>query len=229
MEDFELGNTPSMLQTQAYVYLKKKIFNDEMQQGVFYSETKLSKELGISRTPLRQALHRLSQDGYLQIAPGRGFILRKLTGEDLRETIETRCAIEGFCTYQLVRTAGIPLRHFLLHVEPWLADMQKAAEENDVDAFAKADHRFHWELVKSANNREFNRIFQRLMYFIHLTTKESLHLPGRLASTMVEHEKYITGLKKHDVNGANEILLQHLLKPIELLGGQFPKEEDIPW
>ena len=67
------------LQSQAYDTLKEQILSNILTPGVLYSETKISKELGISRTPMREALQCLSQDGYITIIPSRGFKIRQLS------------------------------------------------------------------------------------------------------------------------------------------------------
>ena len=84
-----LGSTMdsrSLLQAQAYDYVKKQILSNKLEANVLHSETKLAAELGISRTPLRQSLHCLSQDGYITIFPSKGFMIRQLTDKDMRET-----------------------------------------------------------------------------------------------------------------------------------------------
>ena len=63
------------LNEQAYNYLQKLIMENHFSYQEVYSETKLSKELGISRTPLRDAVHRLAQEGYIDIIPSKGFML----------------------------------------------------------------------------------------------------------------------------------------------------------
>lgn len=229
MASTSLGNAPSMLQVRAYEYVKKKILNDEMQVGVYYSETKLAQELGISRTPIRRALHCLSQDGYITIAPSRGFTLRQLTRLDLRETIETRCAIEGFCTYRLGIQPEEQRRRFFWDINQSLKDMRTAVEKNDMKQFVNCDHLFHLMIVKSAHNHEFNQIFQRLMYLVHLTTKSSIEVPGRLEGTVQEHELYVSLLREKKTTEAYNLMMKHLMMPLELLGKEFPEEDDMPW
>ena len=68
----------SSLQSQAYNIIKEKILSKSMDSDALYSETRLARELGISRTPLREALQCLSQDGYITIIPSRGFKIRCL-------------------------------------------------------------------------------------------------------------------------------------------------------
>ena len=70
------------LNEQAYNYLQKLIMENHFSYQEVYSETKLSKELGISRTPLRDAVHRLAQEGYIDIIPSKGFMLHQMNRKD---------------------------------------------------------------------------------------------------------------------------------------------------
>ena len=88
----------SLLQLHAYDSIKNSILSGELEPRVLYSETKLSAQIGISRTPMREALQSLSQDGYITIIPSKGFMIRQLNEKDMKDSIEIRCAIEGFCT-----------------------------------------------------------------------------------------------------------------------------------
>lgn len=211
------------LQSQAYEYVKKLILTNKLNVDGMYSETKLAAELGISRTPLRQALHRLSQDGYITIYPSKGFMIRHLTEKDMIETIQVRCAIEGFSTYFIIKEKNkIKRETFFSKIENLIECMKKEkyAEDNN-EAFMEYDHIFHLEIVKFVENEEFIQIFQRLIYFIHLTSRTSLLIPGRIDSTIKEHEEYIQYLKNHDEIGAYNIMMKHLEMPIKLISNRF--------
>ena len=92
------------LNEQAYEHLKKMITEDQLSYQEIYSETKLAKELGISRTPFRDAIHRLVQEGYIDIIPSKGFRLHQLTKQDVTETFQVRSALETYCTMEITRT-----------------------------------------------------------------------------------------------------------------------------
>ena len=94
------------LQTQLYDNIKRRILDGELDKDTLHSETKLAKELSVSRTPLRDALRYLEQDGYIIIVPSRGFRIRKLDREGLKASIEIRCAIEGYCVYRVAEQCG---------------------------------------------------------------------------------------------------------------------------
>ncbi len=212
-------NGQSLLQSQAYNFVKQQILTNKLDTEILHSETKLAAELGISRTPLRQALHRLSQDGYITIYPSKGFMIRHLTEKDMIQTIQVRCAIEGFCTHIIANEQDAKKRDkFFSQMEDLIKSMRNARRMDDnYETFMEYDHNFHLLIVKFVDNEEFLQIFQRLMYLIHLTSKTSLSIPGRVDSTMDEHEIYLKHLKKRDGALAYNIMLEHLMMPIKLL------------
>ena len=75
----------SFLQQQAYDTIKSSILSGEMEPNRLYSETKLSAQIGISRTPVREALQCLSQDGYITVIPSKGFMIRQLNDKDMKK------------------------------------------------------------------------------------------------------------------------------------------------
>ena len=91
------------LNEQAYKHLQKLILENQLSYHEIYSETKLSKEIGISRTPFRDAIHRLAQEGYIDIIPNKGFMLHQLTKQDVNETFQVRSALESYCTFQICK------------------------------------------------------------------------------------------------------------------------------
>lgn len=115
----------SPLQIQAYNYLKEMILSGRLDPEVLYSETRMSAEIGISRTPMREAIQCLSQDGYITVVPSKGFTLRKLNEEDMEESIQIRCAIEGFCIHKAAAEAGTRKGQKLLSAMEKLLDKQE--------------------------------------------------------------------------------------------------------
>lgn len=81
------------LNEQAYEHLSTMIIENQLSYQKIYSETKLSKEIGISRTPFRDAVHRLAQEGYIDIIPSKGFRLHQLSEQDVMDTFQIRSAL----------------------------------------------------------------------------------------------------------------------------------------
>ena len=210
--------TKSFLQMQAYDSIKNSILNGELEPGQLYSETKLSAEIGISRTPMREALQCLSQDGYISIIPSKGFMIRQLNEKDMKDSIEIRCAIEGFCTTviasQIHTEAG---KRLLADLERTLNEMDEALKtDNSLKTFIYYDHQFHLLLVNYLHNDEFNQIFQRLLYLIQLTSQDALSAEGRIKGTVDEHLAYFEALKAGDGQKAYDIIIHHLMMPLSV-------------
>lgn len=210
----------SFLQQQAYDTIKNSILSGEMEPNRLYSETKLSAQIGISRTPVREALQCLSQDGYITVIPSKGFMIRQLNDKDMKDSIEIRCAIEGFCTNMIASQINTEKGKRLLHsLEQSLSDMERALENGiQLERFIDSDHHFHLLLVNYLDNDEFNQIFQRLLYLIRLTSQDALSADGRIKGTLDEHRAYLEALKKGDGPKAYELMIHHLLMPLKMHG-----------
>lgn len=223
----------SPLQIQAYDYLKEMILSGRLDPDVLYSETRMSAEIGISRTPMRETIQCLSQDGYITVVPSKGFMLRKLNEQDMEESIQIRCAIEGFCIHMAASQTNTKKGQKLLVTLERLLDKQEKAlgsrngpsRENlesgscssaGLEQFIEYDHQFHLALVNYVDNREFRQMFQRLMYLIHLTTKGALSVPGRTEDTLKEHREFFSCLKSGDGDMAYKLMIRHLMMPLTM-------------
>lgn len=211
-------NVRSPLQAQAYENLKDQILSGHLNSSTLYSETKLAAEMGISRTPMREALQCLSQDGYITVIPSKGFMIRQLNEKDMIESIQIRCAIEGLCTHLIASEIQSRKGQKLLKdMKKLLEQQEKSMELKDqYKAFMELDHKFHLSLVNFVNNQEFNHTFQRLMYLIHLTTATALSIPGRVEDTMVEHKQYFAYLQSGQGDEAYHLLVKHLMMPLNM-------------
>lgn len=223
----------SPLQVQAYEYLKEMILSGKLSPDELYSETRLSAQIGISRTPMREAIQCLSQDGYITVVPSKGFKVRTLSGEDMEETIQIRCAIEGFCVHMAAAEADTKKGQKLLSVLERLLEKQERALNSKngpsmanleqgicgrqrLEQFMEYDHQFHRALVDYVGNREFTQMFQRSMYLIHLTTQGALAVPGRTEDTLKEHRLICSYLKEGDGDAAYKLMLVHLMMPLTM-------------
>ena len=209
----------SSLQLEAYNYIKNLILTHQLDANTLYSETKLSKELGISRTPMREALQCLSQDGYITVIPSKGFRIRQLSQKDMKETIQIRCAIEGFCTQCLANEYNTSKGKQTIERLGEILKKQKESlsANDDYESFINYDHEFHLVLVNYIENEEINHMFQRLMYLIRLTTQSALEVEGRSIGTVDEHEEYFKMLKAGNGNEAYRILISHLMMPLNIV------------
>ncbi len=208
----------STAQFNAYEYLKKLILTGELKIDTLYSETKMSKEAGVSRTPFREAIKKLSHEGFLEVVPSKGFMLRKLNEKDIRETIQVRCAIEGFCTHLICDNLETKKTKELLKLLDELLTKQEECigTETDNKKLLEYDHAFHLAIIKFSDNSEFVSIFQNLMHLIRLITNQSLAIKGRPKDTISEHREFYNNLVAGNEAAAYKILVSHLNMPITI-------------
>ena len=200
------------LQIQAYDDLKQMILDGHFLPDVIYSETKTSKELGVSRTPMRDAIQKLEQEGYLDVIPSKGFRIHKMTESDLTETYQVRCALEGYCAVHFANICDTPEAKRLFHtLESLLRDMDAiASTTEDIEEFERYDSEFHKRLVYSLNNQAISGVFDAYHYRMSMQTVASLQTEDRLRQTVTEHKAMLDNMKAGDIEGSYMATLRHI-------------------
>ena len=203
------------LQIQAYESLKEMILAGQLEHQRIYSETKVSQSLGISRTPMRDAIQRLAQEGYLDVLPSKGFRLHELTERDLLETYQIRCALEGFCVVQLAKDHDQEQARRALDALELLLQAQKQVIEttHSIEEFAGYDQKFHETIVYYLDNTVISDTFDSYHYQMSRQTLISLRREGRLEETLEEHRSILENMERGSVGGSYNAALIHLEKP----------------
>ena len=203
------------LNEQAYQHLQNLIMTGQLSYNQVYSETKLAKELGISRTPFRDAVHRLAQEGYIDIIPSKGFMLHQLTKTDVVETFQIRSALESYCTLQLSKIYDTDYAKKIFHDLRWIMKMQKQILDSSqsIKEFSKYDFDFHTTIIHSLGNEQFVATFGTYMYRMRKLAEQSLARPGRMNETYHEHLAILEAMESGNTQQIYEITLQHMLIP----------------
>lgn len=133
---------------KAYAYLKDTVLTDPGMQGAFLSEQDLADRIGVSRTPIREALLQLAAEDLVELVPKRGARVAPLTGREIRELMELRGIVERYVAERLVSAGRAPVAELrsLLDRQRGLTGAENAREFIDVD------HRFHSALVSAVGN-----------------------------------------------------------------------------
>lgn len=186
------------LQQKAYEYLLHLIRSGGLEPGVIYSETRLAAQIGISRTPFRDALVRLSQDKYIDILPSKGFCLHLISQEDVWTTYQARIAVEGYCAMDLVSAgASAAGQEILSRLEENLHCMEdmilKKASLTDILA---CDLEFHQTIVRFPGNEELISLYESLNHRVSYIALESFHKPGRPAQALEEHWRIYRAIRE---------------------------------
>ncbi len=203
------------LQFRAYEALREMIRDGRFEYDKMYSETRVSKDLGVSRTPMRDAIQRLAQERYIEVIPSKGFRLHRMTEKDLLETYQVRCALEGFCCVQLARDYREPeARRVIRRMESLIGEQEGIAGTTEsIEDFTLCDQEFHKKMIDYVANASLTALFDNYLHQISRQIRLSLRQPGRLRQTVDEHKAIVEALKSGSVDRSYLAILAHLEQP----------------
>jgi DNA-binding GntR family transcriptional regulator len=187
-----------------YEALKKAILSGEFKPGQPLVENTLAEWCQTSRTPVREALRRLQQDGLIETSD-RGLVVRKLSLEEILDIYETRIVLEataGRVAAERRTEHDIRLLRLLL---------QKFAEVSDSDAQAMVDanQQFHRAVWKASHNASLLDLLERLSLHLLRYPGTTLQAPGRWATAQREHTELVDAIERRDGDAAHQIALAH--------------------
>ena len=202
-------NRPDSLAKLAYEALLKSILSGELTSSEIYNEKALAEQLGISRTPVREALLELSVQGMVHFLPRKGITVNRFTEQDVVEIFEIRRAIESAAVEKVARMSPSP---DMSRMDKTLLDQRRAAGKNNVQSFLAADRAFHVLFSELTTNRRMKEIMENIRNLIHLMSIQALRVPGRAEIVLEEHRRIIQAVKEGDAKRARTAMLNHLLE-----------------
>lgn len=184
--------------------LRNMIVDGRLPAGERINEVKLSQQLGISRTPLREALARLAQEGAIRSVPRIGYSVRPLTLEEFEQIYAIRPLLDP----EALRLAGLPSRDRLERLRKMNDDMNRAG---DPDTIIGLDDEFHFELFAACPNKV---LIDLIKQFSQRTRRYELALMrerSNVQHTIEDHERILRALRKGDLGAACAALKQTTL------------------
>jgi DNA-binding GntR family transcriptional regulator len=194
--------------------LRERIFAGGLAPGSLLDELALCAELGISRTPLREALKVLTAEGLLRHEPRRGCFVSQITERDLDEIFPVIALLEGRCAFEAARNATDADLAALTQLHERL---NKAARARRINDYYETNFAIHEAIITLANNRWLAQVIADLRKILKLARLQQLHAPGRLEQSLSEHMAVFAALKARDADGAEAAMRTHLTRQREAL------------
>jgi len=194
---------PETLTDQVYEILREKVISGKLAPGDFVREQEVSEKLGVSRTPVREALSRLASESFLERIPHRGFRLPEETVEDLIEIYPIMTALEvlaGKESFALIDTNGVA------ELRRVNEEYRKACEKKDVYAGIDQNHLFHSLLSRLSGNRRLYRMLDELRSKVRSLEIWAFSDIGHWEHSIEEHEAIIQAIEDKDFDKGLEIL-----------------------
>ena len=212
MPKFLTIEQPESLAKKAHEAIRNSILSGDWKIGEIYNEKAIAADLGISRTPVREALLELASHGLIVFLPRKGLMVNRFTRRDVDEIFELRKAVELAAVEKITRTS--PLFN-LFEIEESLLKQRKAVNEKDYPAFMEADRLFHTRFSELTNNRRLIAILENLRDMIQMMGYKALSLEGRALEVIEEHQAIFEAVKKGNVEQARRAMEIHLEKSKE--------------
>lgn len=184
----------------AYEALRRRILDNAYAPGHRALESQLAAELGVSRTPLREALIRLRDEGLVEVVPRHGMRVLPVSAERMRDLYEVMTALESSAAEMAARRR--PSAAELRPLEQATRDMAKALRADDLDAWASADERFHRALVELCGNRLLVQAVLGYWDRAHRARMFTLRLRPKPVHSTREHAALVARLRAGDARGA---------------------------
>ncbi|WP_376871293.1 GntR family transcriptional regulator [Albirhodobacter sp. R86504] len=187
--------------------LEELIFNGTFADGDRLDEVSLAEQFGVSRTPLREALHRLALSGLAELVPRRGAFVRQPGPVDLMEMFEVMAELEAVCGRLAAKRIS---EEALAELRSANHRCQEAVAMQNVDGYYSENEQFHQIIYRQSGNgfleQEAAKLHKRLKPF----RRQQLRLRGRMTQSMAEHEKIVSALEAGDPEAAAKALRDHV-------------------
>lgn len=187
--------------------VEELILSGRFGDGDRLDEAGLAREFGVSRTPVREAIQRLSLSGLVELRPRRGAFVRQPGAVELLEMFEVMAEFEAVCARL---AAGRITDEALSELRGENAACARAVGASDADAYYRANERFHHRLYEESGNgflrAEALRLHRRLKPYRRL----QLRFRGRMAQSMAEHEAVLAALTDGDAERAAAVIRDHV-------------------
>jgi len=203
---FEI-NDYELLSKKVYRILKERIIKGDLAQGSKLFEAKIAEQLGVSRTPVREAIRELAAERFVKISPNQGVEISNISIEDIQEVLQIRAVLEGLAAK--LATTKIT-KEKIKELENFNKNMKKFISKDDILNFIKESEKFHGLILNICGNNRLIRIRKNLDEQIYKYRSISLNIPGRLKHALEEHKKITEALKQGDLLKADELSKMHI-------------------
>jgi DNA-binding GntR family transcriptional regulator len=203
---------------RAYLEVKRRILTGAYEGGDLITEGQVADEVGISRTPVREAFLRLQAEGLLRLYPKRGAMVVPVSAHDIEDVVEARVVLERFAVAAVVDRGTHP--QVAKQMTAVLDKQRTRARRCDADGFTDLDRDFHALLVDAAGNRIISDLYASLRdRQVRMGVAALLRAPGRFEEVLAEHEQLCRLLADGDGPGVASLLGGHITATGEALRG----------
>ena len=211
--DFEVTmNEYLPLRDVVFNTLRRAILRGELKPGERLMEIQLANKLGVSRTPIREAIRKLELEGLVLKVPRKGAEVAEITEKNLRDVLEVRCALEELAVQLACDRIDPERMQQLLDAAAHFRDILGTA---DITELGEADEAFHDVIFQATDNRRLIQLLNNLREQMYRYRIEYLKKKECYPQLLEEHAAIIQAIREHDKAKATEITVQHINNQVD--------------
>ena len=198
--------------------IQKMILKGILVKGQKINEKSICESMGVSRTPVREALRMLKSEGLIELIPHKGAYVSQPCIEEINDMFEVMSVLEGTC-------ARLAVTHMkekdIQKIEALHEELEAYYQDRDFEAYLKKNHVFHSFIQELAGNRVLNDVINGLRQKILLYRQRQLYQPERFDQSIEEHRNLLGAFRRRDPDSAESLMRQHLLMQCKALVGLY--------
>ena len=202
------------LEEEVFLRLEEDILGGVLKKGDALTENSLAARLGASRTPIRGALHRLAEEGLIELVPNKGAVVIGVTAEDLIDIYTIRMRLEGLASAEAAKKISEADKNVLLEAVE-LSEFY--ISKQDAERLKELDSQFHSTIYRASGNRLLDKTLSELHRSIRGYRKLSLTVTERLSASVTEHRAIYEAIARGDSEAADRLTSGHVAAALENL------------
>jgi DNA-binding GntR family transcriptional regulator len=204
----------SLFRDEISNYIKEAILSGELKPGDRIVETRWARELGVSQSPVREAIRELEMIGLVENKPFQGCFVKELTVKDVKDSYKVRVSLETLGIKDAVASVTDEQLQEIYNV---MKEMETAAENHEFDLYIKLDTEFHQKIVEVSQNATLIRLWSQcyIREWTHIGTKKLSDMS--LKNLALRHEQIYDALAARDEKRAVEAVASHLEELVEIM------------
>ena len=202
-------NDTAGLRRRVFAIIEEAVLNGKYAPGEGLTESRLAGELGVSRTPIREALTQLEHEGLVQLVPNKGAVVTGISPKDIQDIYAIRMMVEGLAARWAAENIG----------EEELRELQEAIDleefytsRGDIDRLMSLDSNFHQILYRASKSRPLQYMLHTFHHYIQRARSQSIAAPGRAQLALEEHKAILQAIRARDGDRAERITVEHIRK-----------------
>lgn len=195
------------LREMVFESLREAIIQGRLKPGERLMEIQLAEEMGVSRTPVREAIRKLELEGFVVMVPRKGAYVAGISVKDIVDVFEVRAALEALAAGLAAERAT---EEELEELERSLVQISEVTGREDIDALVATDINFHELIYKACRNERLVQILTHLKEQITRFRTTSLSQPGRSKHAVEEHRKIVEAISDRNVELASTLAREHI-------------------